>query len=67
METRALTTGKETFDRFLHEYLAKAALPSGVFEAFSYSLRAGGKKLTKARKAMASTVKFTVARLMDHP
>ncbi len=53
METRALTTGKETFDRFLHEYLAKAALPSGVFEAFSYSLRAGGKRIRPSLAMLA--------------
>lgn len=53
MQTKALTTGKETFDRFLHKYLAKPGLSSGVSEAFSYSLKAGGKRIRPSLAMLA--------------
>jgi geranylgeranyl diphosphate synthase, type II len=41
----ALTTGKKIFDDFLDAYLARPVVSSGIFEAFSYSLKAGGKRI----------------------
>lgn len=41
-----LTAGKKKlFEDFLRSYLAEADTGSGIFEAFSYSLTAGGKRL----------------------
>jgi geranylgeranyl diphosphate synthase, type II len=45
VDIKALTTGKKTFDTFLAAYLKKTGIASGVFEAFSYSLTAGGKRI----------------------
>jgi geranylgeranyl diphosphate synthase type II len=36
---------KALFDAYLHEYLQQERSPSGIFEAFSYSLKAGGKRI----------------------
>jgi geranylgeranyl diphosphate synthase, type II len=45
VEIGALTTGKKTFDNFLNSYLSNPGISSGIFEAFSYSLKAGGKRI----------------------
>lgn len=36
---------KEIFDAFLHSYLLQPDTRSGIFSAFSYSLKAGGKRI----------------------
>ena len=41
-----LTAGKkELFENYLHAYLTEAETSSGIFEAFAYSLKAGGKRI----------------------
>ncbi len=46
VDTTALIQGKKRiFDDFLSSYLAESHIPSGIFEAFSYSLTAGGKRI----------------------
>ncbi|HQG32707.1 MAG TPA: polyprenyl synthetase family protein [Deltaproteobacteria bacterium] len=46
MDIVRLTAGKKKiFEDFLRSYLARADSGSGIFEAFSYSLTAGGKRL----------------------
>jgi geranylgeranyl diphosphate synthase, type II len=40
-----ITTKKDIFDDFLILYLRDAKAQSGVFDAFSYSLQAGGKRI----------------------
>jgi len=40
-----ITTKKAIFDEYLAGYLKDAQSGSGIFEAFSYSLRAGGKRI----------------------
>lgn len=46
MDITKLTAGKKKlFEDFLRSYLAKADSGSGIFEAFSYSLTAGGKRI----------------------
>ncbi len=46
MNIMALTDEKkEIFDTFLHSYLLQPDARSGIFSAFSYSLKAGGKRI----------------------
>jgi geranylgeranyl diphosphate synthase, type II len=45
VERNTLTTGKKIFDDFLTAYLARPGVSSGLFEALSYSLKAGGKRI----------------------
>jgi geranylgeranyl diphosphate synthase, type II len=45
VDRNTLTTGKKIFDDFLIEHLTKHGTSSGIFEAFSYSLKAGGKRI----------------------
>lgn len=45
MDTNTLTAGKKIFDDFLSSYLARPGAAPGILEAFSYSLRAGGKRI----------------------
>ncbi len=46
MDITVLTSGKkDLFDRYLREYLEAEGTSSGIFEAFAYSLKAGGKRI----------------------
>ncbi|MGD0211380.1 MAG: polyprenyl synthetase family protein, partial [Desulfomonilia bacterium] len=40
-----ITTRKAVFDEYLAGYLRDAYSSSGIFEAFAYSLKAGGKRI----------------------
>jgi len=46
LDISALINAKKSiFDEYLFSYLKEEGIDSGIFEAFSYSLRAGGKRL----------------------
>jgi geranylgeranyl diphosphate synthase type II len=46
VDITALTSEKkDLFEDYLHTYLAAADTSSGIFEAFAYSLKAGGKRI----------------------
>lgn len=46
VDITALTSEKkDIFDNYLHAYLSAADTSSGIFEAFAYSLKAGGKRI----------------------
>jgi len=45
VDTNLLTTGKKVFDDYLTSYLSHSGIASGIFDAFSYSLQAGGKRI----------------------
>jgi geranylgeranyl diphosphate synthase, type II len=45
VDTNLLTTGRKVFDDFLNSYLSQSGIASGIFDAFSYSLLAGGKRI----------------------
>ncbi|MFY9167506.1 MAG: polyprenyl synthetase family protein [Desulfomonilia bacterium] len=46
MDITALTSEKkDIFDNYLHAYLSAADTSSGIFKAFAYSLKAGGKRI----------------------
>jgi geranylgeranyl diphosphate synthase, type II len=49
-----ITTKKELFNEYLSGYLLEANNNSGVFEAFSYSLKAGGKRIRPILAMLAS-------------
>ena len=49
-----ITTKKEVFDEYLTGYLLETNSSSGVFEAFSYSLKAGGKRIRPILAMLAS-------------
>ena len=49
-----ITTKKEVFDEYLTSYLLETNSSSGVFEAFSYSLKAGGKRIRPILAMLAS-------------
>ncbi len=46
VDITALTSEKkDIFDNYLHAYLSAADTSSGIFKAFAYSLKAGGKRI----------------------
>jgi geranylgeranyl diphosphate synthase type II len=49
-----ITTKKAVFDEYLTGYLLETNSNSGVFEAFSYSLKAGGKRIRPILAMLAS-------------
>jgi geranylgeranyl diphosphate synthase, type II len=49
-----ITTKKAVFDEYLAGYLLEKNSSSGVFEAFSYSLKAGGKRIRPILAMLAS-------------
>jgi geranylgeranyl diphosphate synthase type II len=49
-----IATKKEVFDEYLTGYLLETNSSSGVFEAFSYSLKAGGKRIRPILAMLAS-------------
>jgi geranylgeranyl diphosphate synthase type II len=49
-----ITTKKVVFDEYLTGYLLESQSSSGVFEAFSYSLKAGGKRIRPILAMLAS-------------
>ncbi len=54
VDITALTSGKkDLFDNYLHAYLAAEGTSSGIFEAFAYSLKAGGKRIRPVLTMMA--------------
>ena len=54
VDITALTSGKkDLFDNYLHAYLAAEGPSPGIFEAFAYSLKAGGKRIRPVLTMMA--------------